>query len=208
MNFAWFYFPFLVALSVAVGPVAFAGDLTKGDVAKGKTRASACVACHGPDGNSANPEWPKLAGQSSLYIIKQLRLFRTGERGNPLMTPMAKGLSDQDVENLGAYFASQTTSPGAARMDLVSLGQEIYRGGNSVTKVPACLSCHGPTGVGNPAAKFPKLSFQHAAYVEIRLKAYRDGVYSYKGSEIMNGIATNLSDEEIKAVSSYIQGLH
>ena len=204
MTFTRFYLPSVVALLAAFGSLAFADA----DIASGKAKAAVCVACHGPDGNSVNPDWPKLAGLSSYYIIKQLKLFKSGERNNPLMTPMAKGLSGQDMENLGAYYASQTRSAGAAKKELVSLGREIYRGGNAVTEVPACLSCHGPTGAGNPAAKFPRLSFQHSAYVEIRLKAYRDAIYSYRGSEIMNGIAVNLSDEEIKAVSSYVEGLH
>ncbi len=204
MTMTRLYLSLSVALLTAFGSLAFAA----GDIAAGKVKAAACVACHGPDGNSVNPDWPKLAGQSSFYIIKQLKLFQTGDRSNPIMGPISKRLSDQDIENLGVYFASQVRSPGSAKKELVSLGREIYRGGNSVTEVPACLSCHGPTGAGNPAAKFPKLSFQHSRYVEIRLKAYREGIYSYRGSEMMNGIAVNLSDEEIEAVASYIEGLH
>ncbi len=179
----------------------------EGDIAVGKEKSAACVACHMADGNSVNPEWPKIAGQSKHYIIKQLNLFKTKSRTNPLMDPQAMMLSDQDIENLAAYFESQATSAGATDKGLFELGQSIYRGGNPATGVPACLSCHGPNGSGNPAAGFPKLSYQHSKYTSVRLKQYRKGV-SYLGSEIMNGVSQMLTDTEIEAVSSYIQGLH
>ena len=180
---------------------------TAGDIALGAQKSTQCVACHGSDGNSGNPQWPKIAGQSAQYIVTQLNFFRENERVNPLMNPQVSLLSDDDVQNLAVYFESQTTSPGATDPDLLEMGQNLYRGGNPKTGVPACISCHGPNGAGNPAAGFPKLSYQHAAYITDRLKKYRAGE-KYSGAEIMNGVVIYLSDTEIKAVASYIQGLH
>ena len=116
-------------------------------------------------------------------------------------------MSEEDINNLAAHFETQTTSPGAADENLFELGQSIYRGGNPKVGVPACISCHGPNGAGNPAAGFPKLSYQHATYTAARLKKYRSGE-KYSGAEIMNGVSTFLSDQDIEAVASYIQGLH
>ena len=143
-----------------------------GDAAAGKAASATCAGCHGPDGNSVNPEWPKLAGQGVPYLVKQLHNFKDGERKNATMAPMAMGLSDQDMENLAAYFSDQTMSQGAADKSLVELGEKIYRGGNAASGVAACIGCHGPTGAGNPAAKFPRLAGQHAKYVENQLHAF------------------------------------
>lgn len=178
-----------------------------GDAAAGKTKSAPCAACHAADGNSTNQEWPKLAGQSRQYLIKQLKLLKTKARISPLMNPQAAALSDQDIEDLAAYFESQKRSPGVTDKKLFELGQSIYRGGNPATGVPACLSCHGPGGSGNPAAGFPKLSYQHSKYTATRLRQYRKGA-TYQGSEIMTGVSQMLTDSEIEAVSSYIQGLH
>lgn len=192
-------FPFVLGASQATAA---------GDAEAGKAASAACAGCHGPDGNSVNPEWPKLAGQGSGYIVKQLHAFKGGERTNPTMAPMAMGLGDQDMENLAAYFSGQTMTQGAADESLVELGQKIYRGGNATTKVAACIGCHGPAGDGNPAARFPRLGGQHAKYTENQLHAFKTGERSTDPNKMMRNIAANMSDDEIRAVASYIQGLH
>ncbi len=181
-----------------------------GDAEQGKAKSAQCVACHGADGNSINPQWPKIAGQSAEYIYKQLQMFKQKQRINPLMNSQVANLSEQDMHDLAAYYTSQTISPGAADEQLLEAGQLIYRGGIPEKGVPACMSCHGPKGSGNPAALFPRLSYQHAPYTAERLHEYRarDEDYNYPGAEIMFGVSERLSDEEIEAVSSYIQGLH
>ena len=189
--------------------IAFAGTATaEGDPERGKAKTAQCVACHGPDGNSPNPLWPKIAGQSERYIYKQLQMFKRNERVNPLMNPQTAALSEQDMHDLAAYYSSQTASPGATDEKMLELGQAVYRGGNPEEGVPACMSCHGPKGSGNPAALFPRLSHQHAAYVAQRLRNYRDGKETYPGAEVMSGVVKRLTDEEIEAVAAYVQGLH
>ncbi len=178
------------------------------DAELGKSKSMSCAACHGPDGNSVNPQWPKIAGQSTQYIIKQLQHFKNNERVNPLMNPQAAALSDDDMKHLAAYYESVVRSPSAADEKLVEAGEKLYRGGNAESGIPACISCHGPNGKGNPAAGFPNISYQHAPYLVERLKKYRSAAEAYAGVEIMNGIAAKLTDEEIEAVSSYMQGLH
>jgi cytochrome c553 len=179
-----------------------------GDAEAGKAASAACAGCHGADGNSVNPEWPKLAGQGSAYLVKQLHAFKDGERTNATMAPMAMGLGDQDMENLAAYFSGQTMTQGAADESQVDLGQKIYRGGNAASNVAACIGCHGPAGDGNPAAGFPKLSGQHAKYTEIQLNAFKSGERSTDPNKMMRSIAAKMTDSEIQAVASYIQGLH
>ncbi len=196
---------FAAVFSMAGGlPQVFAA----GDAAAGKAASATCAGCHGADGNSVNPEWPKLAGQGAPYLVKELHNFKNGKRKNATMAPMAMGLSDLDMENLAAYFSSQTMSQGAASKDLVELGQKIYRGGNPATGVAACIGCHGPTGDGNPAAKFPRLAGQHAKYVENQLHAFKSGERSNDAGKMMRNIATKLSEKEIQAVASYVEGLH
>ena len=182
-----------------------AACLAEGDAQAGEAKIQTCATCHGAQGNSENPAWPKLAGQGAKYIVQQLRLFKNNVRHNVLMNAQVATLSDQDMQDIASYYAAQSRKPGATDPKLFSLGESIYRGGNAENEVPACLSCHGPDGAGNPAAAFPRLSYQHALYTQERLKVFRLGV---SHSEIMNGVSANLSDDEIKAVASYIQGLH
>jgi len=179
-----------------------------GDAAAGKAASATCAGCHGPDGNSVNPEWPKLAGQGAPYLVKQLHNFKDGDRKNATMAPMAMGLSDQDMENLAAYFSDQAMSQGAADKSLVELGEKIYRGGNAASGVAACIGCHGPNGAGNPAAKFPRLAGQHAKYVENQLHAFKSGERNNDAGKMMRNIAGKMTDKEIQAVASYVQGLH
>jgi len=182
--------------------------MAQGDIEAGKAKAAACAACHGADGNSMNPAWPKLAGQGAKYIATQLKHFKSGARKNALMQGQAMALSAQDMQDLGAYYASLTTSPNAANPDTLELGQAIYRGGIMKKNVAACMACHSPDGVGNPSAAFPKLAGQHADYTEAQLKSYRANERDYDSAKIMSGVTERMTDEEIRAVAEYIAGLH
>lgn len=183
-----------------------------GDAELGKQKSATCVACHGTDGNSINPIWPNIAGQHEQYITRQLMLFKNGGRPASVMAGMVAGLSQEDMENLGAYYASQKLKIGSADENLIELGQSVYQGGVTKMNIPACMSCHGVSGKGNPLTGYPVLAGQNAAYTESILIEYRKGVtYGAEGDtngKIMADIAQYLTDEEIKAVSSYIQGLY
>lgn len=195
----------LIAM-VAGAAMAVSGAVAaQGDAAAGKQKAAACAACHGVDGNSANPEWPKIAGLGADYFVKQLMAFQQGQRKNPLMTPVAQGLSEQDMKDLAAYYTTLTMQPGGADKSLVELGQRIYQGGLTSKGVPACAACHGPAGAGNPAAGYPRLGGQQPLYVVNQLKLYKSGERS---GAMMNDIAAKLSEEEMRAVASYASGLY
>ena len=199
----WLVFATVFSLSGSMSQT-----LAAGDAAAGKAASATCAGCHGADGNSVNPEWPKLSGQGAAYIVKQLHNFKDGDRKNATMAPMAMGLSDQDMDNLAAYYSTQTMSQGAADKSLVELGQKIYRGGNPASGAAACIGCHGPTGAGNPAAKFPRLGGQHAKYVENQLLAFKSGERDNDAGKMMRTIASKMTDQEIRAVASYVEGLH
>jgi cytochrome c553 len=196
------------AALLALGLAATAPAMAAGDAAAGQTRAITCAACHGADGNSLNPEWPSLAGQHESYLIKQLQAFKSGARQNVLMSGQAMALSDQDMADLAAYFASQKPARRTADPALVKAGEQLYRGGNKETGTPACLACHGPAGLGNITAAWPLVAGQHATYTAAQLAAYRAGQRTTDGdTQIMRNVAARLTDDEIKAVASYIQGL-
>ncbi|MGB5062652.1 MAG: c-type cytochrome [Candidatus Competibacter sp.] len=181
--------------------------LAAGDATAGKAKSATCAACHNPDGNSINPQYPKLAGQSTDYLLKQLQEFKSGARVNPIMAGMVAALSPQDMEDLAAYFSSQQIARAAADPTLAPVGEALFRGGDLNSGVPACMACHGATGAGNPAAKFPALASQHAEYAEIQLKAFRAMERTNDAGQMMRSIAAKLTDPQIKAVSSYVQGL-
>lgn len=185
--------------------------MAAGDAENGKNLSATCAACHGMDGNSANPIWPSLAGQHEGYLSRQLQLFKSGERDNAMMAPMAAGLSDQDMADLAAYFGSQKLALKAANPELVELGKKIYQAGDKDRNIPACMACHGPTGQGNPLSGYPKLANQHAAYIALQLKAYKAGQKTANpddvNGQVMAGVAQYMTDEEIEAVASYLQGL-
>ena len=186
-----------------------AGSLVEGSVEDGKAKALTCTACHGPEGNSVSPMWPNIAGQNAPYLLAQLKAFKDGSRVDPLMSSQAMLLSDQDMADLAVYFESL---PGAAQAvkdaSIVDHGESLYRGGNVDTGVAACLACHGPSGDGNPAAKYPALKGQHADYTAKQLRDYASGARTTDGkTSIMRDIAARLSAEEIEALSSYVQGL-
>lgn len=179
-----------------------------GDAAKGKAKSAICAACHGADGNSANPLWPKIAGQHTSYLEKQLTDFHGEKRKDPTMSPMAAPLTPEDIKNLAAYFSSQTIKPGTANKDKVELGRSIYKGGNLTTQVTACAACHSPTGKGNPASNYPSVSGQHAPYILKQLKDFKAATRSNDDSSIMRSIAKRMSEEEMEAVAEYMSGLH
>ena len=191
----------------------FAGQLMaqEGDAERGKTLSATCVACHGVDGNSVNPIWPTLAGQHPQYIARQLKLYKSGDRDNAVMMPMAMGLSEQDMADLGAYFGEQEAKLLAADPAQIELGEAIYQGGLKDRDSPACMACHGPTGQGNPLSGYPVVANQHAPYTVEQLKLFKQGrVVPGKddvNGKIMADIAKYMTQEEIEAVSSYIQGL-
>lgn len=180
-----------------------------GDAEAGKAKSASCAACHGADGNSVNPEWPKLAGQHESYLVKQLAYFKDGERVNETMKGMASNLSEQDREDLAAYFSSQKATIGAADPTLVEFGQKIYRSGNSSSGVAPCMGCHGPNGAGNPAANYPALRGQNAQYIENQLRGFASGQrHNENAKKMMQILASRMTEREIRAVASYIQGLH
>ena len=196
-----------VSLMLLVSLPAFA----KGDAEAGQGKSAICAACHGMDGNSTVPTWPKLAGQHESYLTRQATLIKSGARMVPEMAGITPGLSEQDIEDISAYFASQVNSGGVADESKVELGERIYRAGNAESGVPACMACHGPAGEGNPLSGYPALAGQHSVYTAKALTRFRAGEnWGEKDapSQIMNGSAAELTDEEIEAVASYLQGLH
>jgi cytochrome c553 len=199
---------FVATLSLVVALGWSGSALAAGSKEAGQTKAATCSACHGLDGNSVNPEWPNLAGQHASYIIKQVRQFRAGQRQNVLMSPMAAILQDQDIEDVAAYFSSQTLRPtGETDPAKFKLGERVYRAGSISGKVPACAGCHGPDGSGNPAAVYPRIGGQHAAYAAIQLRNFKSGTRTTDPNLMMRNIAAQLSEDEIDAVASYLQGL-
>lgn len=181
--------------------------LAEGTVEAGQAKSTTCVACHGVDGNSVNPVWPTIAGQHGEYIVKQLKAFKSGARQDPLMTPMATPLSEQDMEDLAAYFESKASTGLEAEPSKVSAGQRLFRGGDDKAGIAACEACHGPGGDGNPAALYPAVRGQHASYIELQLKNYRSGTRQTDQNQMMRNVAKTMSDEQIAAVAAYIQGL-
>ncbi|MBW9259529.1 MAG: cytochrome c4 [Candidatus Thiodiazotropha sp. (ex. Lucinisca nassula)] len=192
-----------LALSFTVGLAQAAGNAEEG-----KNKSATCAGCHGAEGNSPlNPVWPKIAGQHPAYIEKQIKDFKANKRSDPMMTPMAMPLSDQDIADLAAYYSSQMVKTGVAAADKVEAGERLYRAGNADTGVAACMACHGPSGAGNPQANFPAIAGQHAAYVEKALKDFRAGTRTNDASKMMQGVVERMTDAEIAEVAQYIQGL-
>ncbi|AXK54880.1 c-type cytochrome [Pseudomonas protegens] len=197
----------LVSLLLTLGITGVAH--AAGDAAAGQAKTAVCGACHGPDGNSMAPNFPKLAGQGEKYLEKQLHDIKSGKRQVLEMTGMLTNLNDQDLADIAAYFASQKGSVGAADPKVVARGEELFRGGKLDQGMPACTGCHAPNGAGNAAAGFPHLGGQHAQYVAKQLTDFREGNRTNDGDTmVMRSIAAKLSNKDIEAVSSYIQGLH
>jgi len=194
---------FAVLLSMGV-----TGTASAGDAAAGQAKTALCSTCHGADGNSVNPIWPSLAGQNPGYIAKQLRNFKAGSRQDPTMSPMALTVADTDIEDIAAYFASQTRKPASAPAEVVELGQRLYRGGNTEAGLSACIACHGPKGAGNPPAGFPAIAGQNAAYIAKALQDFRAGNRTNDPNKMMRDVAARMTEDEIKAVAGYLQGLY
>jgi cytochrome c553 len=186
-----------------------------GSIQDGATKSAVCASCHGPNGNSTNPEWPRLAGQSAVYIAEQLRLFRAGTRNNPIMKPLAGSLSDKDISDLAVYYEAQTVAGLEADPSFWKAGNALYRRGDKARNIPACIACHGPVGRGNLAAGYPALRAQESVYVVKQLNDYASGE-RYMGTNaatasrngvMMFTIAKRLTPEDIRNVASYVQGM-
>ena len=188
--------------------ILFSSPLQAGDAAKGQAKAVVCAACHAADGNSVIAINPKLAGQGEEYLIKQLNDFKSKARDNATMFPMASMLSDEDVENVAAYYASQKVQHMAVDDKYIKIAQKIYRGGDSDRDIPACIACHGAKGNGLSIAGFPAIAGQHPEYTISTLKAFRSGARNNDANGIMRDIVAKMSDQQIEALGYYLVGLH
>jgi len=202
--------PVLLVIGFALAAsLAQAESLVDGDIDAGEAKSIVCGACHGAEGNSVSPMWPNIAGQNANYMVKQLKAFQSGLRSDPLMTSQAMLLSEQDMKNVAVFYESlPAVAQEVADASLIARAEALYRGGNSEEGIAACLACHGPTGRGNPAAAYPALNGQHAAYAAKQLRDYAAGVRkSDDPTHIMRDIAERMSKEDIQALASYMQGL-
>lgn len=211
----------VATLTLTFAPLATAQDAAKalvGSAEAGAAKAAVCTACHGPNGNSTNPEWPNLAGQNAVYIREQLAMFKAKKRSNPVMFPIVEPMSDQDFADVAAYFASQTPAGLEADPSYWKAGEALYKSGDVARGIPACTACHGPDGQGNAAAGYPALRAQHSVYTVKQLQdyltqnRYRDAtdsgtVYQTRNSPMMTTVAARLSPEDIRNLASYLQGL-
>jgi cytochrome c553 len=198
---------FLAVTTIAVATLSFPAHAFDGDAAKGQGASSTCAACHGPDGNSAIPTNPVLAGQHPEYLYKQLKNYKSGERTNPIMSAQVANLTDEDLRNLAAYFSNQKPRTAAAsNASLVTAGRNLYRAGNGANGVAACSGCHSPNGAGIPI-QYPRLKGQHKDYTVAQLKAFRAGERANDPNAVMRGVAARLSDQEMHALAEYIAGL-
>lgn len=182
--------------------------LAAGDAAAGQAKAAVCSACHGADGKAIQPAYPNLAGQHPQYIAKQLTDYRDGNRVNALMSGQATNLTDEDIQDLAAYYGAMPKIEGVASEENLELGMSIYRGGITAAGVAACAACHGPAGEGNPTAVWPVVSGQNAQYTADQLRYFRSGERANDPAAMMRGVAKRMTDEEIDAVANYIAGLH
>lgn len=202
-----------ILLSLVLGWAQAGFTAEAGDAARGKSLAVTCGACHGADGNSPAPAFPKLAGQGEKYLLKQMKDIRDGARPVPTMAGQVDNMSDQDLSDIAAFYASQARSGGQADPELLALGEKVYRNGVLERNVAACTACHSPNGNGNAPAGFPALAGQYAEYTAAQLRAYRQGYEDPAGrtndgdTRIMRTTAFGLSDMEIEAVASYVAGL-
>ena len=189
----------------------FSNNVFAADIDKGKEKSVTCVVCHGQDGVSVNPLWPNLAGQHASYLKSQLYEFQkgpNGNRNNAIMYGISVVLSEEDIDDISAYYASLETSIGTTADEYLIKGQNIYRGGNMEYKIQACISCHGPNGQGNNPAAIPVLSGQHAQYIYQQLKNFQLKNRANDMNKMMRNIVHRMSEEEMKAVAQYIQGLY
>ncbi len=196
----------ILAVTIS-GAIVSNSGIAAGNAETGATKAVVCQACHGANGNSANPEWPSLAGLGADYIAEQLKNFKEAKRNNPVMMPMAAALNPDDMADLGAYFDTQTNTGLEADPSYWQAGQKLYRAGDKARGIPACMACHGPTGYGNEPAKFPALRGQHSVYVVKQLNDYASGARATGAYGIMPTIAKRLTSDDMRNLASYVQGL-
>ena len=194
-------------LAATISGAAASPSALPASVEAGAAKAVVCQACHGANGNSANPEWPSLAGIGADYITEQLKNFKDGKRTNPVMMPNAATLKDEDMADLGAYFDSLTNTGLEADPSYWQAGQKLYRAGDPTRAIPACMACHGPTGRGNQPAKFPALRGQQSVYVIKQLNDYASGARTTGPNGIMQTISKRLAPDDIRNLASYLQGL-
>jgi len=208
----------LLASTLALAQTSAAPDspFSNGTVQDGTTKTAVCTGCHGPNGNSTNPDWPRLAGQSAVYIAEQLKLFKAQVRTNPVMQPLAATLSDKDINDVAVYYEGQTPQGLEADPSYWQAGETLYRRGDRTRNIPACEACHGPSGRGNLAAGYPALRAQQSVYVVKQLNDYASGArysgaktpaQSSRNGAMMLTIAKRLTPEDIRNVASYVQGL-
>ncbi len=208
----------------ALALLAASTSWSMGSAEAGAAKAATCLACHGPNGNSSNPEFPSLAGQNAAYTEHQLHLLhdgaRTGKSGDvdaTMMMAMASTVGDQDIEDVAAYYSQQSAAGLEADPSYWEAGQRLYRSGDRARGIPACAACHGPLGRGNPAAGYPALRAQHSVYLIKQLSAYSADVRYSKNEKgasrggdtavIMHTIAVRLTDTDMRDLASYIQGM-
>jgi cytochrome c553 len=195
----------IIGLALAI---LFSSQLQAGDAAKGQAKTAVCASCHAADGNSMIAANPKLAGQGENYLIKQLKDFKSKTRDNGIMFGMAGMLTDDDIENVAAYYASQKVQHMAVADQYIKIAEKIYRGGDSDRDIPACIACHGAQGNGISTAGFPAIGGQHPEYTIATLKAFRSGARSNDANGIMRDVVAKMSDEQIEALGHYLVGLH
>tara|TARA_B100001250_G_scaffold9977_1_gene8697 strand:+ start:355 stop:966 length:612 start_codon:yes stop_codon:yes gene_type:complete len=198
----------ILAVSIVFGFAATQPLFAQGDASAGQVKSALCATCHGAEGNSEISINPKLAGQNVNYIIKQLRDYQSGNRVNATMSAMVAALTDQDILDIAAWYSSQQVTLEGADLEMLELGETIYRGGIKDLSVAACSACHSPTGSGNAPAGFPSLSGQHPDYTLMQLKAFRSGERQNDSNSMMRSIVERLTDRELEALSSYVSGLN
>ncbi len=200
--------PLVILISTLFGLTVAPALLAQGDAAAGQAKSALCATCHGNDGNSVLAMNPKLAGQNAKYLVKQLQDFKSGARSNLTMSAMVLSLSEQDMHDIAAWYASQQPTMQGANPESVELAESLYRGGIQEVSVAACSACHSPTGSGNAPAGFPALSGQHQEYILQQLKDFRAGVRQNDDSGMMRTVVERLTDKELEALASYVSGLN
>lgn len=195
------------ALAATSALPAASGERHAPNAENGAAKAAVCIACHGATGNSVNPDWPSLAGLGGDYIAEQLKNFKEGKRNNPVMMPIAASLTPEDMIDLGAHFTALTNTGLEADPSYWQAGERLYRGGDTARGIPACLACHGPTGRGNSAAKFPALRGQQSGYFTKQLNDYASGARTTGPNGIMQTVAQRLSPEDIRNLAAYVKGI-
>lgn len=198
----------IVLVSALMGAITTPAILAQGDPAAGQAKSALCATCHGADGNSQLAINPKIAGQNASYIVKQLMDFKSGARTGPTMAAMVAALSEEDMEDIAAWYASQEVTLQGADPELLELGETLYRAGNKELSVAACSACHAPNGKGNAPAGFPALGGQHQEYTLLQLQQFRSGERANDLNSMMRTTVERLTDRELQALASYVSGLH